>query len=111
MVNVCICVHRQKFIALADKAGSYIAIHFPHDNPPGWSWGKSLSETKGAGKEHFWLNFTADGEEYDTNDDIKVKPSALTFDNYTKSWALVTKEIVDGEELATADAESPPAAL
>lgn len=78
-------------MALADTAGCYIAIYFPKDEPPGWSWGKVLSETKGVGKEHFWLNFTAEGEDYDANDDIKVKLTALTYDNYAKSWALVTK--------------------
>ena len=99
-------------MALADKAGClYIAIHFPQDDPPGWSWGKPLSETKGAGKEHFWLNFTAEGEDYDSNDDIKVKPSALTFGNYNKSWALVRK-IVNEEEMAlAADEEVPPPAV
>ncbi len=91
MVNVGVCVHRENFMALADKDGCYIAIYFPQDSPPAWAWGKPLSELKGAGKENFWLNFTPDGTEYDPKDDIKVKPSALNFDNYGKSWAVVTK--------------------
>ena len=96
-------------MALADIP-CYIAIYFPQDSPPGWSWGKPLSETKGAGKEHFWLNFTPEGKDYDRDDDIKVKPSALTFDNYAKSWALVSK-LTPQDEAIVDEAPMPPAAV
>ena len=99
MVNVCACVHREKFLALAEKEGCYIAIFFPQDSPPAWAWGKPLSELKGVGKDNFWLNFTADGKEYNEADDIKVKPSALKFEKYGKSWAVVTKLTTAAEEM------------
>lgn len=80
--------HRAAYISLVDK-GLYLAIHFPHDDPPGWCWGKPLSNTSKTSKTSFWVNFTADGEDYDSTDDVKVNISALTAENYKKTWALV----------------------
>ena len=91
MLSVCVCVHREKIMALADN-GCYIAIHFPDDNPPGWSWGKTVQSLRGAGKDNFWLNFTAEGEPYEKSDDIIIMPAALTQSNYRKTWALVAEK-------------------
>tara|TARA_B110000037_G_scaffold132960_1_gene150864 strand:- start:924 stop:1205 length:282 start_codon:yes stop_codon:yes gene_type:complete len=79
--------HRDAYISLAEK-GLYLAIHFPHDDPPGWCWGKPLSSGR-TSKDSFWVNFTAAGEDYEVSDDVKVNISALTAENYKKTWAVV----------------------
>jgi hypothetical protein len=82
------CVHRQKFVGLAEQ-NMYLALLFPRDDPPGWYWGKPLSTTANVARGKFWVNFTADGDVYDKTDDVKATVGALVGPQYAKQWAIV----------------------
>ena len=71
--------------------GCYLAIYFPVDDPPGWAWGKPLTNTEKTGAKNFWVNSTAEGEPYDPDDDVKIEIPSLNAAAYKKSWAVVAR--------------------
>jgi hypothetical protein len=80
-------LHRDHAIKLTER-GIFIAMHFANEDPAGWYVGKAIESLKGCGqRDNFWVNFSPG--DYDEEDDVKVKASALTVAKYSNEWALV----------------------
>ena len=77
------------------EKGCYLAIYFPNDDPPGWAWGKPLTNTKRTAAHNFWVNFSVDEQPYDEDDDVKVELPSLNAPVYNKSWAVVAPKSLE----------------